>query len=117
MKDCIEWAKSRNNDGYGQERYNGKTMRAHRAAWIKTNGFIPDGLYVLHKCDNRACVNIDHLYLGTQKDNMRDARIRGRYPEPKHGTIGMYTNHRCRCIECKKVRRDYERSYKTKNFG
>jgi hypothetical protein len=51
--------------------------RVHRVAWVFTNGSIPKGMMVLHKCDNRKCVNPDHLYLGTHCDNMKDVVDRG----------------------------------------
>jgi len=65
--------------GYGQfwlGYKDGKTT-AHRAAWILTFGD-PKDLYVLHKCDNPLCVNPDHLFLGTQQDNVRDCFSKGR---------------------------------------
>jgi hypothetical protein len=68
----------RNGNGYGAFTWNGKTWLAHRAAWTIWSGPIPDGLQVLHHCDNRRCVRPDHLYLGTVADNMRDAVQRQR---------------------------------------
>ena len=65
-------------DGYGWVGRNKKQMGAHRYAWILINGPIPDGLCVLHKCDNPPCVNPDHLFLGTQVDNIRDMQSKGR---------------------------------------
>jgi len=61
----------RDREGYSQ-------MEAHRVAWMLKNGKIPDGIDVLHKCDNRSCVNCEHLFLGTAKDNDRDAVAKGR---------------------------------------
>lgn len=55
-----------------------KKVRAHREAWEKANGPIPEGLFVLHKCDNRACREITHLFLGTHQDNMDDCVAKGR---------------------------------------
>jgi hypothetical protein len=77
---CWEWLAYKNADGYGAVgnfRHPGSS-RAHRVAWRLARGRIADGLHVLHKCDNRACVNPDHLYLGTHRDNMRDRAERGR---------------------------------------
>lgn len=51
---------------------------AHRASWMVRHGEIPAGMVICHKCDVRACVNPDHLFLGTQKDNLRDMYAKGR---------------------------------------
>lgn len=63
---------------YGHTTLNGKRMGAHRASYIYHKGEIPEGLDVLHACDNTKCVNPDHLYLGTHADNMRDRITKGR---------------------------------------
>ena len=75
---CLIWTGSLLSDGYGQIAVNGKMMRAHRFSWEESNGPIPEGIYVLHTCDNRVCVNPDHLFLGTQQDNMDDMVRKGR---------------------------------------
>lgn len=64
--------------GYSDFCYRGKSMRAHRAMWTAAHGPIPEGLYVLHKCDVRHCVNPDHLWLGTISDNKQDELKKGR---------------------------------------
>lgn len=69
---CHEWQSTMHRDGYGKFWYNGKTLAAHRVAWLLFKGEIPADKWVLHKCDNRRCVNVDHLYIGTPSDNVRD---------------------------------------------
>jgi len=74
---CIIWQGVTVN-GYGFTSYGGKKHRTHRLSWMLTNGDIPVGKCVLHKCHNRPCINLEHLYIGTQKDNMQDMIKAGR---------------------------------------
>ena len=76
--DCWEWSASRNRFGYGKFGVGNKIKKAHRVAYELEIGSIPKGMCVLHKCDNRACVNPDHLWIGTQGDNIRDMWAKGR---------------------------------------
>jgi hypothetical protein len=79
---CWEWCATRNKYGYGQlTNFRDLVPRmifAHRASWEIHNGEIPNGLYVLHKCDNRCCVNPEHLFLGTKGYNNSDRHKKGR---------------------------------------
>lgn len=76
--ECWVWLGSMRN-GYGNFLDgDGVVVYAHRFAWEQRHGPIPDGLHVLHRCDNPQCVNVAHLYLGTNADNIRDKLIRGR---------------------------------------
>jgi len=69
---CVLWTACRNTCGYGKVRWRGRLWAVHRAAWTAKHGPIPPGMCVLHRCDVRPCLNLDHLFLGTQKDNMAD---------------------------------------------
>ena len=82
---CLSWTASRFHNGYGRLYFaRGKVWATHRLAWLFANGEIPDGLDVLHKCDNPGCVNVEHLFLGTQFDNMKDCAAKGRNTAQLH---------------------------------
>ena len=69
---CWDWKAGRSGTGYGCCYCGSSERKAHRVSWIYTNGPIPKDKLVLHKCDNRLCVNPNHLYLGSRSDNQRD---------------------------------------------
>lgn len=76
--DCWEWQRGLFSNGYGQITINKKNTLAHRASYEEFVGSIPEGILVLHKCDNPICINPDHLFLGTNQDNMTDMVNKGR---------------------------------------
>lgn len=77
--DCWVYTGGINSTGRGVFWLNGKSIKAHRFAWIINNGDIKNGLLVCHKCDNGKCVNPEHLFLGTHKDNTQDMLKKGRH--------------------------------------
>lgn len=68
----------KDKDGYMKVQRKGKCYHAHRYVYIQEHGEIPDGLVVMHTCDNPACINLEHLKLGTNKDNTQDMIAKGR---------------------------------------
>ena len=76
---CWEWQAARNHLNYGLFHINGSVTTAGRAAWQILNGDIPDGYDVCHRCDNPPCVNILHLFLATEQENMQDMIAKGRH--------------------------------------
>jgi len=82
---CWVWTASILKVGYGCMRWDGKTQLSHRVSYDLHKGKIPDGMHVLHKCDNRFCVNPNHLFIGTNLDNIKDRLSKNR---PKTGCVG-----------------------------
>jgi hypothetical protein len=99
-KSCHNWIGCLDGCGYGVMWFQGRPRRANRIAWILAFGSIPDKLQVLHRCDNPACVRLDHLFLGTHQDNMADKCAKGRY---KNGRGELTT-----LAIAKAIREDYK---------
>ena len=77
-EDCWEWIVAINSSGYGSFGYNGKVYSSSRFSWFLSSGKFPEDC-VLHKCDNRKCVNPEHLFIGSAKDNSDDKINKGRW--------------------------------------
>lgn len=75
---CWNWARGRDRDGYGKIKVYGRSLRAHRHAWECAKGPIPEGGILCHRCDNPACVNVEHLFVGSHQDNHSDRSRKGR---------------------------------------
>lgn len=75
---CWRWLNSEQGSGYGTFMYHGIKIRSHRLAYLLTKGEIPEGMVIMHLCDNRMCVNPAHLEAGTTRDNVRDMYKKGR---------------------------------------
>lgn len=75
---CWEWTASKTSSGYGKIFVVGKLRAAHRVSYEMRHGAIPNGMRVLHRCDNPACINPDHLFLGSDADNVADMISKGR---------------------------------------
>ena len=75
---CLIWTGAAKPSGYGNINIEGRTESTHRASWMAFKGSIPPGMIVCHHCDTPACVNPDHLFLGSHKDNAADMDAKGR---------------------------------------
>lgn len=92
---CWEWPGATTHNGYGVVQWKKEggertAARAHRVAYALAKGPIPEGMMVLHSCDNRLCCNPKHLRVGTASDNTKDMMLRGRHRGPKRGSERLH---------------------------
>ena len=112
---CWEWTHSQHPYGYGRISVKGSWKLAHRFSWIKYNGEIPENKQINHRCHNELCVNPEHLYLGTQKDNVLDAVERGNFKDRETGDTHGEINGKSKISkdDVKRIRKEYEETDKT----
>jgi len=86
--DCIVWFGGRDKNGYGlvHDELFKKTRRVHRAVFERAHGPIPSGIFICHACDNPSCINLDHLFAGTPKENTQDMLAKGRRKKSRRDT-------------------------------
>lgn len=104
---CHEYMGRKSAFGYGQFWFNGRDEGAHRVAWQFAHGIgsIPKDKWVCHKCDNRSCVNVNHLFLGTPDDDIKDMMSKGRSRHPRGEDAGKAKLTASQVLE---IRRDYD---------
>ena len=109
--DCWLWIASKDKDGYGQITVGGKVKKAHRLVVEMDGSDVPSGMCVLHHCDTPSCVRLDHLYIGTMADNVRDRDNRKRRAPPKGEKNGRAKLTRCDVYH---IRRSYKKGWTQK---
>jgi len=116
---CWWFVGSKNKHGYGLLVYKNKSYYAHRRSWEAFNGDIQDGLCVLHKCDNPSCVNPDHLFLGTRKDNIIDKVNKGRQSSlfGEKNKASKLTEEKVKEIRSKYIPKKYTYKMLSKEFN
>jgi len=116
---CWEWTGSRNAKGYGRFAVTPrKIVLAHRYAFLAAYGCIGDEVCVLHRCDNPACVNPDHLFAGTKFDNYYDMRDKGRHVDPPRASGSAHPRAILSEAQVSEIRRRYEqRTISQKQLG
>jgi hypothetical protein len=107
---CWPWVASLNRTGYGQLSCGRVPRLAHRISWTLHNGPIPRNQHVLHTCDNPACVNPAHLFIGSQADNMRDMAAKGRQARGDRQGQAKITERDVREIRCRAADGETQRS-------
>jgi hypothetical protein len=90
---CHEWTGPRNNRGYGRFLLDGRQLMANRWLYQQIKGPIPAGMHLCHSCDNPPCVNLDHLWVGTASENMRDMSAKGRFRNQNTGKTHCVHGH------------------------
>jgi len=105
--ECWNWSGNINSNGYGRVLIKKEHIFAHRASWMIHFGEIPKGMHVCHHCDNRACINPVHLFLGTNLDNINDKMKKGRQSRGIERPAAKLDNNKVRKIRYLFHEREY----------
>ena len=115
---CLIWLGARNSWGYGTfSMAPQKNINASRAAWILTKGEIPEGMDVLHTCNNKLCCNVEHMYLGTDKENADDRKKAGSVPRGESAWNATLTEAQVKEILARKTGKRGEAAQFAKEYG
>jgi hypothetical protein len=117
---CILWTGCINKNGYGiisDRTASGRNILAHRLAWEIENGPIPDGLLILHECDNTICINIAHMRIGTHKENSEDSVSRNRQARGERSGVAVLTEAIVRAIRARHAEGGVSQGQIAREFG
>jgi hypothetical protein len=116
--ECWIWTGAKRWNGYGKFIHNYKTILAHKASFEINRGTIGDGLVVCHSCDNRACCNPNHLWLGTQAENMQDMFKKGRNAKSKpKGSCERHPRAKLKNSDIPEIKKLYSNGESSRSIG
>jgi hypothetical protein len=107
---CLEWTGAITKGGYGHLHLGDKFVYAHRLSFELSGGVLPEGYFACHSCDNKKCINPEHIWAGTNSENLKDAQAKGLMRISKHGSDSMYSKG-CKCADCLAAHAKWHREY------
>ena len=111
---CWNWTSGKDAGGYGGLTVNRKSWKAHRYSWFLVNGPIPKGMCICHHCDNPSCINPQHLWIGTNEENIQDRNIKGRQAKGhknRNARLNEFQIREIRLQQGKKINKELAKQY------